>query len=412
MTSETPSGVTATAEKRFALLREGNFRRTWIVGGMTMALQWLEMLAVSIFVFSVTQSGFAVTLVAFARALPLVLFSAVIGALAERISRRNLLIAGYSLLIVSTAVLGVLAYFDAVTPLHVGIGMFLTGTVFSLEFPIRRNLLGEFAGMERIGSAMGLDSVLRNGMRIIGPLAGGTLMEFVGLHGAYFLATASYVYIVYLLLRVDNPRSPADAQNASLLTTLVEGIRFARNDKAVMGFFFVTIIMNIWAFPYMAMVPVIGQERLGLSELPIGLLVAAEGLGGLLGALFIATRGQALSWAYRKLYFFGACIFMAAIVGFSKSLWFEASIIIVFCGGLGVAGFSTMQGTLPFVIAPPAMRARVLGLLSMCVGMGPIGILHLGAMVSWLGASTATALIGAEGLLAMLLLFLWNRQVR
>jgi hypothetical protein len=411
-TETTPGPATTTAENRFALLREGNFRRIWLVGGMTMALQWLEMLAGSIFVFSVTQSGFAVTLVTLARAMPLVLFSAVVGALAERISRRNLLIAGYSMLVVTTATLGTLALFDAVTPVMVGIGMFLTGTVFSLEFPIRRNLLGEFAGMDRIGTAMGLDSVLRNGMRIVGPLAGGTLMELVGLEGAYFLATASYVFIVFSLVRVDNPRSPAEGQRPSLMTTIVEGIRFARNDKAVMGFFFVTVIMNIWAFPYMAMVPVIGQERLGLSELPIGMLVAAEGFGGLLGALFIATRGAGLSWAFRKLYFFGACVFMAAIVCFSQSLWFEASLIIVFVGGLGVAGFSTMQGTLPFVIAPPEMRARVLGLLSMCVGMGPIGILHLGIMVTLVGPVWATTIIGVEGLLAMLALYLWNRQVR
>jgi hypothetical protein len=77
-----------------------------------------------------------------------------------------------------------------------------------------------------------------------------------------------------------------------------------------------------------------------------------------------------------------------------------------------VAGFSTMQGTLPFVIAPPEMRARVLGLLSMCVGMGPIGILHLGIMVTLVGPVWATTIIGVEGLLAMLALYLWNRQVR
>ncbi len=401
-----------TFGQRFALIREPNFRRMWMVGGASMALQWLEMLAGSIFVFSVTQSGFAVTLVTLARASPMVLFGLIAGALAERVSRRNLLIAGYSMLIVTSFVLGTLGITDTLTPWHVGIGMFMTGTVFSMEFPIRRNMLGEFAGMDRIATAMGLDSVARNGMRIVGPLAGGALMQFVGIEGAYYLATLTYIFIVYLLLRVDNPRTSSDTLRPSLLTTIIEGVRFARTDKAVLGLLAVTIVMNIWAFPYMAMVPVIGQQQLGLSELPIGMLVATEGFGGLLGAMLIATGGSAWSGAYRKMYFFGSCIFMAAIVGFSLSLWFELSLAIVLLGGLGVAGFSTMQGTLPFVVAPPEMRARVLGLLSVCIGTGPLGILHLGLMVTLLGPPLATTVIGLEGLLAMGALYYWIKEVR
>jgi hypothetical protein len=401
-----------TLGQRLALIGEPNFRRMWIVGGVSMALQWLEMLAGSIFVFSVTQSGFAVTLVTLARAAPMVIFGLVAGALAERVSRRNLLIAGYGMLILTSSILGTLAITDTLSPWHVGIGMFLTGTVFSMEFPVRRNMLGEFAGMDRIATAMGLDSVARNGMRIVGPLAGGALMQFVGIEGAYYLSTLIYIMIVYLLLRVDDQRPQLQNQRPGLLTTIIEGIRFARSDRAILGLLGVTIVMNIFAFPYMAMVPVIGHEQLGLSELPIGLLVATEGFGGLLGAMLIAARGNAWSGLYRKMYFFGSCIFMAAIVGFSLSVWFELSLAIVFLGGLGVAGFSTMQGTLPFVVAPPEMRARVLGLLSVSIGTGPLGILHLGLMVTLLGPPLATTVIGIEGLVAMGLLYYWIREVR
>ncbi|CAN0590485.1 unnamed protein product, partial [Laminaria digitata] len=175
----------------------------WIVGGASMGLQWLEMLAGGIFVFAYTQSGVAVTFVTLARAAPMVIFGMVAGSLADRMSRRNLLIAGYSMLIGTSAVLGVLAATDAINPWHVGIGMVLTGVVFSMEFPIRRNMLGEFAGMDRIATAMGLDSIARNGMRIIGPLAAGALMQFVGIEGVYLLSMATYVCIVYMLLRVD-----------------------------------------------------------------------------------------------------------------------------------------------------------------------------------------------------------------
>lgn len=414
LNSDTSGGAPRTAEpdKRFALIREPNFRRMWIVGGASMGLQWLEMLAGAIFVFAYTQSGVAVTFVTLARAAPMVLFGMVAGGLADRVSRRNLLAAGYAMLIGTSAVLAILATTGALNAWHVGIGMFLTGVVFSMEFPIRRNMLGEFAGMDRVANAMGLDSVARNGMRIIGPLGAGAIMQFIGIEGVYLLSMATYICIVYLLLRVENRPAPAEAGGPSLMSTIIEGIRFARTDRAVLGLLAITIVMNIWAFPYIAMIPVIGDERLGLSELPIGILAATEGFGGLVGALLIATRGSAWAGAYRKMYFFGSCIFMAAIVAFSLSLWFEASLLILLIGGLGVAGFSTMQGTLPFVVAPPAMRARVLGLLSVAIGTGPLGILHLGLMVNLFGASLATTIIGLEGLIAMAILWVWIKEVR
>jgi drug/metabolite transporter (DMT)-like permease len=72
-------------------------------------------------------------------------------------------------------------------------------------------------------------------------------------------------------------------------------------------------------------------------------------------------------------------------------------------GGLGIAGFTTMQGTLPFVIAPPEIRGRIMGLLSVCIGVGPLGYLHLGFLAQWLGASLATTLVAIEALAAMAL---------
>ena len=406
------TGPQDTVAQRFALIREPNFRRMWIIGGASMGLQWLEMLAGGIFVFVYTQSGVAVTLVTLARAAPMVIFGMVAGGLADRVSRRNLLVGGYSMLIGTAAVLGILAATHAITPWHVGIGMFLTGVVFSMEFPVRRNMLGEFAGMDRIATAMGLDSIARNGMRIVGPLAAGALMQFVGIEGVYFVSMATYACIVYMLLRVDNRPARSDAGGPSLMSTIIEGVRFARSDRAVLGLLAITIVMNIWAFPYIAMIPVLGHERLGLTELPIGILAATEGFGGLMGAFLIAARGTAWAGVYRKLYFYGSCVFMVAIVGFSLSLWFEVSLFILLLGGIGVAGFSTMQGTLPFVVAPPAMRARVLGLLSVSIGTGPIGILHLGLMVTLFGPSLATTIIGLEGLIAMAILWVWIKEVR
>jgi hypothetical protein len=71
-----------------------------------------------------------------------------------------------------------------------------------------------------------------------------------------------------------------------------------------------------------------------------------------------------------------------------------------------------MQATLPYVQSDPAMRARVMGVLAVCIGSGPIGMLHVGLLASWLEASTALAVMGAEGVVAIgISMWIW-KEVR
>jgi len=83
--------------------------------------------------------------------------------------------------------------------------------------------------------------------------------------------------------------------------------------------------------------------------------------------------------------------------------------VALFLVGFGQSGFSIMQATLVYLLAPPEMRTRVLGLLSVCIGLGPIGFVHLGLLADWLGAPAACAITGVEGLLALALTWpLWR----
>jgi MFS family permease len=85
------------------------------------------------------------------------------------------------------------------------------------------------------------------------------------------------------------------------------------------------------------------------------------------------------------------------------------SLAVLFIAGLGAAGFSAMQTAIMFTLAPPEMRGRVMGVLSVCIGASPLGMLHIGLMASWLSAPTAVLLVAVEGLFALALVaFLWR----
>ena len=396
----------------FALVGNVAFRRVWVSGALSNVNRWLEILAVGVWVFDRTGSAFDVTLMFVLRMLPLMLFGALAGSLAERFDRRTMVMAGLYLLIASTAALGVTAALGELELWHVAAGGFLNGMVWAGEMPLRRTMLGDIAGDGRVAQAMGFDTATNNATRMLGPLAGGALLEGIGISGAFFAGTALNLLSLLLFARVrleDGAR--AGVAPAGVLTALRDGFRYIRNSRPLVATLVVTVIYNIWGFPMTSMVPVIGKEGLGLSAFPVGLLQSAEGLGALLGALGIAWFGRA-AW-FRRIYVLGVSTYMISAIVFAASPWFLLSGAVLVAAGIGGACFATMQSTLTFLGASPEMRNRAMGVLTICIGAGPIGFLHLGLLAEWLGANTAVTVIAVEGLVMLALaLLVWPEARR
>ena len=247
---------------------------------------------------------------------------------------------------------------------------------------------------------------------MLGPLAGGALLEGIGISGAFFAGAALNLFSLLLMARVrmeDGTR--AGAGPAGVLTALRDGFRYIRANRPLVATLAVTVIYNVWGFPMTSMVPVIGKEALGLSAFPVGVLQSAEGLGALLGALGIAWFGRAV-W-FRRIYIIGVSAYMACAIVFAVSPWFLLSGTILVAAGIGGACFATMQSTLTFLGASPEMRNRAMGVLTICIGTGPIGFLHLGLLAEWLGAGAAVTVIAVEGLVMLALaLVVWPEARR
>ena len=393
MTNPVPQKYTAETGIR-SLIGDSNFVRLWLTGSASGSMRWLETLAVSVYVFEITGSAFMVALLMSARMAPMLLGAAV-GALAERFNRQTILLSGLAIMSTVSAVMGVLALTGAIQIWQIAFGSFLTGLFFASEFPVRRTILGEIAGQKRIGAALSLDSVSNNATRMIGPIIGGILIETVGLHGAYFMAAGFYATGFLLISGVRYTRaSPSRA--IGLFTSIAEGLSYIRTNRQLVGILLVTVFVNLFGFPFTSMVPVIGKDVLGLTPIPVGFLMSAEGMGAFTGALLLTVTARARYFA--RIYMGGAVIFMSMTVMFSLSSQFGVSMALLLTAGLGVSGFAAMQSVLIFSTAPPEIRSRVMGVLTMCIGAGPIGVLHVGLMAKWFGAQNALTIIGLEGL--------------
>ena len=382
-----------------ALLRNGNYRRVWIAGAIGGTLRWLETLAISVYVFDLTGSPFMVALMVFARLAPTILFGALIGAVAERFSRKALLACGMGAAAMVTLILAALVHTDAVRLWHIALGAFLNGIVWAGEFPVRRTMLGEIAGPERVGSGMALDSATFNATRMVGPTLGGFLYGTVGLGGAYLAGAALYALGAVLIGGLTYVSAVAVAREPGFVSNLREGIRFVRSDRLIVGVLVVTIVMNFFGFSNAGMVPVIGRENLALSAFMVGLLMSAEGCGALIGALSAAFFAKPEH--SRRIFLTGAFVCLTAILMFPFATEVPLASAALLVSGLGLAGFGSMQSMLVFTSAAPDARARAMGVLAVCVGTGPLGVLHVGLLADWLGTPLAVSATAAEGLIAL-----------
>ena len=197
---------------------------------------------------------------------------------------------------------------------------------------------------------------------------------------------------------------PAPANRIGVLADTLVGLRGITAERYLVAVLAVTAIFNMFGFAYTSMVPVIGRQTLHADAFSIGLLASAEALASLSAALLLATVG------FRRyvsvIYVFGVLIFMIGIMVFALSSNYWLSLAVMLMTGATWGGFSVTQSTLILLASPPNIRSRAMGALAICIGLAPLGMLHLGWLAEHLGASTAVAISAAEGTVAMILVML------
>ena len=293
------------------LFKNPSFLRVWGLGFIGNTMRWLETLAIGIFVYEVTTSALLVALMTIARQLPLALFGSFIGPFAERFNRKQLLMLGSTVMTVSVSCLAVSAYFSFLEIWHIAILVFINGTCWTLDYPVRRTLVGEFSGPERMGAGISLDSATTNVTRMLGPFLGGVTYGFLGLEGAFIISAVSHFICICIAGSLVFEFQPLNQKAESYFLLLKEGLIIVKKSPQLIGVYLVTIILNIFGFPYASMVPVLGRDVYKVEPALIGILSAAEGAGAFVGALVVAFFIRP-SW-FNKVYTIGALTFISGI---------------------------------------------------------------------------------------------------
>ncbi len=403
-------GAASRAVLRWGVLASPDFRLLWVVGLVAFAVRWLEMLVVGVFVYQHTGSAFAVALMTLLRMLPMALFGALIGALAERLERRSALIAIVLLMLTTSLCLAVLAYAGRLAIWHLAVASFCNGIAWAADNPVRRVMIGEVVGHDRMSAAMSVDVGANNASRMLGPTIGGLLLASTGISGAFTVSVVCYAIALVAALRVlhRNSLAPAAAVG-TVLARMIEGLVLVRRDKKLIATLTITVIYNVFGWPFTAMIPVIGLDNLHLGASGIGVLASMDGIGAFCGSIAIALYARPAHYA--RLYIGGVVTYLVMLIVFALVPNVPLAGAALLFTGVSNAAFSVMQATLIYLAAPAEMRSRMYGVLSVCIGVGPLGFLGLGVLADAIGAPWATAITGALGLLALAATRRWWRQL-
>jgi MFS family permease len=384
------------------IYRDQQLQRLWAVGMLMSLIRWLEILAFAVFTYDQTKSALWVASLMMLRLLPLSLFGLALGALASHMSRRWLLIVTHAVLFVTCFLLLSVSALGAIEVWHLAVASFVNGIVWAGDMPLRRALMGDLAGQGRMVQAMSLDAVASNGCRLIGPILGGLLLAQGGLQAVLLCATLLYLPVLVALGGLtDSPPAHTAATKPTTRKLLQRGLHAARESRPLQSILWITILFNLFAWPVLSMIPVIGRDQLQLDAQGVGLLASLDGIGSLLGALTLSFLARRLR--HGPIYIGAVLLFLLLQVAFALSHHVLLTGTILFVIGVAQAGFAVMQSTLVYSSVKADQRLDAMGLMTMCIGVAPLGFLAIGWLAEHLGAPTAALTCAVSGLVVIAL---------
>jgi len=354
---------------------------------------WLQSTVLGWVVYDITKSPAKLGLVGFASQLPPLLFGVVAGVFADRWDKRRALVWTQALSMMQAFALGLLTLSGAIQVWQIMALGFLLGIVNAFDMPIRQSFVVEIVGRRDLANALALNSVMFNIARTLGPAAAGFLLAYVGAGNCFLLNAASYLFVIWALLKIDFKPAPPAEKHDSVLASLKEGLGYVRNTAFIRNPLLLLAGVSFVVIPLMTQLPAAAVELLRGGPKTLGFLISCIGLGAIFGAAHLAARNSPKGLG--ALIASSSIVYGAAIAAFSVSSRIEISCLLLVVAGAGMMRQGVACNTLIQTLVQNNMRGRVTGLYAITFfGLAPLGSLLLGWLAAAFGVRTAYAFGG------------------
>ncbi|GIW11399.1 MAG: MFS transporter [Dehalococcoidia bacterium] len=407
--SPAASGRAFPATSPFRPLRHRNFRLLWLGTVVSNSGDWMDQVALNWLVFTLTSSPVYLALLNLCRSGPILLFTLLGGAIADRVERRRLMTISQTGAMLTAIALGGIALTGGTVWLVLALAT-LRGVLMSFNLPARQALISELVPREDLTATISLNSATLNLSRVIGPAIGGLLIASVGIAVAFWLNAASFLAVLIGLACMSDlpPRKPAPP--VSVWQSVGEGLAFVARDPILRGLLVLALVPLVLGMSYQPMLAVFAEDVLSAGAAGLGLLTSAAGLGAVLGALLVGAVGGNLRRG--RVMFAGLALFGSALLLFATARTLGLAALALLVVGMGSSLYQAINNALLQEHAPDALRGRVMSMLFLTRGMIPLGAMAAGIGATLVGAPAMLSLFAGLLLVLVALGWLLNPTVR
>ncbi len=388
-------------------LRHRNFALVWSAALVSNVGTWMETVAVGDLVASGTGEAGWTALVAAAAFLPMGLMGPIGGAIADRVDRRRFVFRTTLLQTVCAGTLAVLSATHAASPGAVALVVLVAGSVAGIGFPAYQAMLPDLVPADDLLGAVSLGQAQFNLGRVVGPALAGVAIALGSYTAAFALNTVSFGAMLAALVALRLPPRPGAEDEGSIWTRIRTGARACRREPGVRAAIVVISVVALCASPFIALIPAMARVRHHGGSTLTSVLVTAQGVGAVAGALLVPVLAQRIG--RHRLLVAGLVALPAALVLYGLAPTPRtATVALAGVGATYICVFSGL-GTVVQLRAPAQLRARVVSLYFLALGtLYPIGATVQGPIADRLGLGPVTA--GAA--LALLAFVALARAVR
>lgn len=380
----------ATLKNIFRSLAGRDFRLYFFGQVISLVGTWVQQVALSWIAYRVTGSAFMLGLIAFSGQIPMLLVTPLGGMLADRFSRRNILLTTQCVEMSVAVSLAVLAYYDEFSSWALIAASVVLGLAGAVEMPARQAFVTEILrDRSHMSNAIALNSLTFNVARLAGPAAAGIILAAFSDVVCFAANAVSYVASIYTLMAIHTRKQTLRRNGGPLL----DGVRYLRKFKPAGWLVMSVAITSFCVSPFMTFMPVYAKDIFHGGPDMLGTLMGASGFGALLAALFLANRKSVTGLGNYIVGGFFLC--GLASVGFAYNRLLTLALPMLVASGLSLIIIVTSCNILLQSMVPEQLRGRVMALYTMSfIGMLPVGSLIMGALAHKAGVQVAFLLGG------------------
>ena len=382
------------SQSTFASLRNRDFRYLWagtcfLSGGL-----WIQQVTLGWAIYEMTRSSILLGALNGLRFVPFLIFSPLAGVAADRSDRRRLMITTQWFVLVTALAMGVVVSLDLLEVWHLFVFTLVTGVVWSFSEPVRQALIPDVVPRAELMNAVALNSAAFNFTKIIGPSVGGVLIAVFGLAGNFYIQSATYLFVMWMIYRMHIPDRVREATDSSVLSNLREGLRYVWAEPVVFSILATAMVPRLFAMPYQALMPIFQKDVLQVGPEGLGMMMAAPGLGAMLVMLSVAHFANRVNrpglLMIAALVLQGAFLILFALM---RTLPL-ALLTLVVVGGFQVL-FMSISNMVLHMTVPDQLRGRVMSIYMLDRGITPAGALMAGVSAHFIGAPYTVMGMGA-----------------